>query len=103
MAQQAPPLARRLGFARGELEAAFNLGYYYRAHNQYDSASAYSQQVLALAQRTHSSFTQTRAYYNLARSYAEQGDHAAALAPSLDGLALARSLPNARATLFQLI
>ncbi|MGI4864745.1 MAG: histidine kinase [Janthinobacterium lividum] len=103
LARQALPLAQQLGFARGELEAAFNLGYYYRAHNQYDSAIAYSQQALALARRTHSGFNQTRAYYNLARSYAEQGDYAAALAPSLDGLALARTLRNARATLFQLI
>lgn len=78
LAAEGLPLARLLGFARGELEAAFNLGYYYRARNEYDLAIAYSRRALVLARRTHNSFTQTRAYYNLARSYAEQGDYAAA-------------------------
>jgi len=102
LAHEALALAQRLGFARGLVEAHFNLGYYYRAHNQYDSAIYHSRQALAGAIGTRNRYTQTRAYYNLARSYAEQGDYAAALPPSLDGLALAHALRNPRAELMQL-
>jgi hypothetical protein len=49
------------------------------------------------------SYTQTHAYYNLTRIYTEQGNYAAALGPSLDGLALARNIHNRRAELFQLV
>ena len=103
LARQAWRLARRLGFRRGLLEAQFNLGYYHRAHNQYDSALYYTRPALALARATGNRFTETRAYYNLARIYLEQGNYAAALGPSLDGLALARTLHNPRALLFQLV
>jgi len=100
LAHEALALAQRLGFARGLLEAHFNLGYYYRAHNQYDSAIYHSRQALAGAIGARNLYTQTRAYYNLARSYAEQGDYAAALPP---GLALARALHNPRAELMPLV
>jgi len=103
LAHEALALAQRLGFARGLVEAHFNLGYYYRAHNQYDSAIYHSQQALVGAIGTRNRYTQTRAYYNLARSYAEQADYATALPPSLDGLTLARALHNPRAELMQLV
>ena len=103
LGRQAWRLARQLGFERGLLEAQFNLGYYHRAHNRYDSALYYTRPALALARATGNRFTETRAYYNLARIYLEQGNYAAALGPSLDGLALARTLHNPRALLFQLV
>lgn len=103
LARQALALAQALGFRKGLVEAHFNLGYCFRARNQYDSAIYHSRQALALSIRTHNRYTQTRAYYNLARIYTEQGDYAAALEPSLDGLALARTIGNARAELFQLV
>ena len=96
-------LARRLRFDKGLTEAYFNMGYLLRTHSQYDSAIYYSQQALAASVRTGNRYTQTRAYYNLARIFTEQGNYAAALGPSLDGLALARTLPNPRALVFQLI
>ncbi|RYZ50956.1 MAG: tetratricopeptide repeat protein, partial [Sphingobacteriales bacterium] len=103
LAQQALALAHHLGFERGLMEAHFNVGYNYRARNQYDSAIYHSQQALAGAIRTRNHYTQTRAYYNLARSYTEQGNYAAALGPSLDGLALAHAIGNARAELLHLV
>jgi signal transduction histidine kinase len=103
LAHQALALARQVGFAKGLTDAHFNLGYCYRARNQYDSAIYHSRQALALSARTGNRYTQTRAYYNLARIYTEQGNYAAALAPSLDGLALARTIHNPRAELFQLV
>ena len=103
LARQALALARQLDFQKGLVEAHFNLGYCFRALNQYDSAIYHSRQALALSTRTHNRYTQTRAYYNLARIYTEQGNYAAALGPSLDGLALARTIRNARAELFQLV
>ncbi|RZK54375.1 MAG: hypothetical protein EOO59_11500, partial [Hymenobacter sp.] len=103
LARQALALAQRLGFERGLVEAHFNLGYNYRARSQYDSAIYHSQRALAWATHTHNRYTQTRAYYNLARSYTEQGNYAAALGPSLDGLALAHALANPRAELMQLV
>jgi signal transduction histidine kinase len=103
LARQALRLARQLGFARGLLEAEFNLSYYYRSHSQYDSAIAYARQALPLAGRTGNRYTLTRVYYNLARVYLEQGNYAAALGPSLDGLALARTLGSPRVVLFQLV
>jgi len=103
LARQALGLAQRLNFDKGLMDANFNLGYSYRALNQYDSAIYYSRRALALSIRTRNRYTQTRAYYNLARIYTEQGNYAAALGPSLDGLALARAIHNARATLFQLV
>lgn len=60
-------------------------------------------QALTFSTRTGNRYTQTRAYYNLARIYTEQGNYAAALAPSLDGLALVRTIRNPRAELFQLV
>lgn len=103
LARQALALAQELRFRKGLVEAHFNLGYCFRARNQYDSAIYHSRQALALSIRTHNRYSQTRAYYNLARIYTEQGDYAAALGPSLDGLALARTIGNARAELFQLV
>lgn len=103
LAQEALRLARQLAFQKGLLDAHFNLGYHYRAHNQYDSALYHSRWALALAISTHNGYTQTRAYYNLARIYTEQGNYAAALSSSLDGLALARRIHNPRAELFQLL
>lgn len=103
LARQALHLAQQLCFQRGELEAQFNLGYYFRAHSQYDSALYFTKPALALAARTGNRYTQTRAYYNLARIYQEQGNYVAALGPSLDGLALARALGSPRVLLFQLV
>jgi signal transduction histidine kinase len=103
LARQALVLAEQLGFQPGLVEAHFNMGYNYRVRNQYDSAIYHSQQALAGAIRTRNRYTQTRAYYNLARSYTEQGNYAAALGPSLDGLALAHAIGNARAELMQLV
>jgi signal transduction histidine kinase len=103
LAQQAVTLAQRLMFSKGLVEAHFNLGYCYRARNQYDSAIYHSQKALVLSARIGNRYTQTRAYYNLARIYTEQGNYAAALGPSIDGLALARAIHNPRAELFQLV
>jgi signal transduction histidine kinase len=103
LARQALGLAQRLHFGKGLTEAYFNLGYLYRARNQYDSAIYHSQQALAWSIRTGNRYTQTRAYYNLARIYTEQGNYAAALGPSLDGLAVAHAIRNPRAELFQLV
>jgi signal transduction histidine kinase len=102
-AQQALALAQQLRDSKGLVEAHFNLGYCYRARNQYDSAIYHSEKALTLSARTGNRYTQTRAYYNLARIYTEQGNYAAALGPSLDGLALARAIHNPRAELFQLV
>ncbi|MGI4869634.1 MAG: sensor histidine kinase [Janthinobacterium lividum] len=101
LAWQALTLARHLRYARGLVEAHFNVGYNARAHNQYDSAIYHSQQALAWARRTHNRLTESRALLNLSRSYSEQGDYAAALGPSLDGLA--RTLPSRRPELVQLL
>ena len=103
LAKQGLALAQQLGFERGLVEAHFNMGYNYRTRSQYDSAVYHSRQALAGAIRTSNHYTQTRAYYNLARSYTEQGNYAAALGPSLDGLALAHAICNARAELMQLV
>lgn len=103
LARQALALARRLHFERGLLEAQFNLGYYHRAHNNYDSALRYTRQALTLGTRLGNRYTLTRLHYNLARIYLEQGDLAAALGPSLDGLALARTMRSPRVLLFQLV
>ncbi|GAB3635485.1 hypothetical protein GCM10027422_10750 [Hymenobacter arcticus] len=103
LARQALALAQRLNFGRGLVEAHFNLGYSFRALNQYDSAIYYSHKALKFSILTNNRYTQTRAYYNLARIYTEQGNYAAALSPSLDGLALAHTIHNARAELFQLV
>lgn len=67
------------------MEAHFNMEYNYRIHSLYDSAIYHSRQALAWAVGTHNRYNQTRAYYNLARIYIEQGDYAPALGPSLDG------------------
>ena len=96
LTRQALRLARQLRFERGQLEAEFNLSYYQRAHSQYDSAIYHAQLALPLAERTGNRYTLTRVYYNLARIYLEQGNYAAALGPSLDGLALARALGSPR-------
>jgi signal transduction histidine kinase len=103
LARQALVLARQLDFQKGLFDAHFNLGYCFRALNQYDSAIYHSRQALVLSARIRNPFNQTRAYYNLARIYTEQGSYAAALGPSLDGLALAHTIHNARAELFQLV
>ncbi|MDJ0366164.1 histidine kinase [Hymenobacter sp. H14-R3] len=103
LARQALALAQQLHFSKGLLDAHFNLGYYFRACNQYDSAIYYSRKALDMSMRIQSRYTQTRAYYNLTRIYTEQGNYAAALGPSLDGLALAHTIHNARAELFQLV
>jgi signal transduction histidine kinase len=103
LARQSLALAQRLCFGRGLLEAQFNLGYYHRAHNNYDSALYYTKRALVLGTRLGNRYTSTRLYYNLARIYQEQGDLAAALGPSLDGLALARTMHNPRVLLFQLV
>jgi signal transduction histidine kinase len=103
LTREALALAQRLRFERGLLEAQFNLGYYHRAHSNYDSALYYTQRALVLGNRLGNSYTSTRLYYNLARIYQEQGDLAAALGPSLDGLALARTMHNPRVLLFQLV
>ncbi|WP_342296408.1 histidine kinase [Hymenobacter segetis] len=103
LTRQALRLARQLDFARGLLEAEFNLSYYLRAHSQYDSAIYYARLALPLAVRTGNRYTQTRVNYNLARIYQEQGNYAAALGPSLDGLALARAMGSPRVLLFQLV
>ncbi|MDO7851982.1 ATP-binding protein [Hymenobacter convexus] len=103
LTRQALRLAQQLRFEHGLLEALFNLSYYQRAHSQYDSAVYYARLALPLAARTGNRYTQTRVYYNLARIYQEQGNYAAALGPSLDGLALARAMGNARVLLFQLV
>ena len=103
LARQALALAQQLKFNKGLVEAHFNMGYSFRALNQYDSAIYYSRRALDLSQFIGNRYTQTRAYYNLARIYTEQGNYAAALGPSLDGLALARTIHNARAELFQLV
>ncbi|RZL07872.1 MAG: tetratricopeptide repeat protein, partial [Hymenobacter sp.] len=103
LARQALALAQQLNFSKGLVEAHFNMGYSFRALNQYDSAIYYSHKALDLSESIGNRYTQTRAYYNLARIYTEQGNYAAALGPSLDGLALARTIHNARAELFQLV
>jgi signal transduction histidine kinase/tetratricopeptide (TPR) repeat protein len=103
LARQALAGAKQLNFRKGLLDAHFNMGYCFRALNQYDSAIYHSRKALKFSADTHNHYTQTRAYYNLARIYTEQGDYASALGPSLDGLALARTIHNARAELFQLV
>ena len=103
LAWQALALARHLRYARGLVEAHFNVGYNARARNQYDSAIYHSRQALTWARRTHNRLTESRALFNLSRSYSEQGDYAAALGPSLDGLALTRTLPSRRPELLQLL
>ncbi|WP_460501671.1 hypothetical protein, partial [Hymenobacter agri] len=103
LTRQALRLARSLRFERGLLEALFNLSYYQRAHSQYDSAIYYARLALPLAARTGNRYTQTRVYYNLARIYQEQGNYAAAVHPSLNGLALARAMGSPRVLLFQLV
>jgi tetratricopeptide (TPR) repeat protein len=102
LTRQAVALARQLDFKPGLLEAQFNLGYYFRVHSQYDSALYYTQQALTLAVDLGNRHTQTRVYLNLARIYFEQGNLAAALGPSRDGLALARHLGSPRVLVFQL-
>ena len=103
LARQALALAQRLRFARGLVEAHFNIGYNCRVRSRYDSAIYHSRQALVWSTRTHNPYNQTRAYYNLARSYTEQGDYAAALGPSLDGLTLAHAIHNSRAEALQLV
>ncbi|WP_305004824.1 tetratricopeptide repeat-containing sensor histidine kinase [Hymenobacter aranciens] len=103
LAWQALALARRLGYARGLVEAHFNVGYNARAHNQYDSAIYHSRQALRWARRLRNPLTESRALFNLSRSYSEQGNYAAALGPSLDGLTLTRTLPSRRPELLQLL
>ncbi len=103
LARRALALAQRLHFAAGLLDAHFNLGYCLRARNAYDSAVYHSQIALKLSMQLGSRYKQTRAYYNLARVYTEQGNCAAALGMSLRGLAVARVLRDARTELFQLI
>jgi signal transduction histidine kinase len=103
LAWQGLALARRLHFAPGLVESQFTLGYIHRARSQYDSAIYYSRQALVWAMRTRNSYTQTRAYYNLCRIYTEQGNYAAALGPSLDGLTLARTIHNRKAEVLQLV
>jgi signal transduction histidine kinase len=103
LARQALALARRLRYARGLVEAHFNVGYNARAHNQYDSAIYHSQQALRWARRTGNRLTESRALLNLSRSYSEQGNYADALGPSLDGLALTRTLPSRRPELVHLL
>lgn len=103
LARRALALAQRLHFAAGLLDAHFNLGYCLRARNAYDSAVYHSQIALRLSMQLGSRYKQTRAYYNLARVYTEQGNYAAALGMSLRGLAVARVLRDARTELFQLI
>lgn len=103
LARQGLRLAQQLHFTKGLLDAHFNLGYCLRLRNQYDSAIYHSQVALRLSRRTGNRYTETRAYYNLARIYTEQGNYAAALAPSLNGLAVARSIHHPRAELFQLV
>jgi signal transduction histidine kinase len=103
LARQALALAGQLRYAPGLMEAHFTLGYDYRARNQYDSALFHSRQALTWATRTRNPLTQSRAYYNLCRIYTEQGDYAAALGPSLDGLALARALHRPQVEALQLV
>jgi tetratricopeptide (TPR) repeat protein len=86
LAQQSLALAQRLGFSKGLVEAHFNLGYCYRGRNQYDSAIYHSQKALDLSARMGNRYTQTRAYYSLARIYTEQGNYAAACARASTGL-----------------
>jgi tetratricopeptide (TPR) repeat protein len=86
LAQQSLALAQRLGFSKGLVEAHFNLGYCYRGRNQYDSAIYHSQKALDLSARMGNRYTQTRAYYSLARIYTEQGNYAAAWARDSMGL-----------------
>lgn len=74
LAKQALVLAQQLGFQKGLVDAHFNLGYYYRTRSHYDLALYHSRLALALTIRTHNTYTQTRAYYNLARIYTEQGN-----------------------------
>lgn len=103
LARQAVALAQHLHFTKGLLEAHFNLGYCLRARNAYDSAVYHSQVALELSKRLGNRYTETRAYYNLTRSYTEQGNYAAALDLSMKGLAVAHTLHNPRAELFQLV
>ncbi len=103
LARQALALAQQLHFAQGLLDAHFNVGYCLRARNAYDSAIYHSQMALKLSVQLGSRYKETRAYYNLARVYTEQGNYAAALGMSLKGLAIARALRNARTELFQLV
>lgn len=103
LSRQAVGLAQRLHFVKGLLDAHFNLGYCLRARNAYDSAVYHSQMALELSKRLVNRYTETRAYYNLTRAYTEQGNYAAALALSMKGLAVARTIHNPRAELFQLV
>ncbi len=103
LARQALALAQRLQFTQGLLDAHFNVGYCLRARNAYDSAVYHSQMALKLSVQLGSRYKETRAYYNLARVYTEQGNYAAALGMSLKGLAVARALRDARTELFQLV
>jgi signal transduction histidine kinase len=103
LARQALALAQRLHYAPGLVEAHFTLGYDFRARSLYDSAIYHSQQALGWATRTGNRFTQSRALYNLCRIYTEQGNYAAAVGPSLDGLALARALHQPKVEVLQLV
>jgi signal transduction histidine kinase len=103
LSRQALGLARQLDFTKGLLDAHFNLGYCLRARNAYDSAVYHSQMALKLSERLGNRYVETRAYYNLARAYTEQGNYAAALGLSMKGLAVARTMHSPRTELFQLV
>lgn len=103
LGQQAMQLAQQLHYRQGLLIAYFNLGYYYRGSRQYDSALYFTRYTLALTTRPAERYDRTRALYNLTRIYFEQGNYVQALTTSLDGLALARAIPNTKSELFQLM
>lgn len=103
LSKQALTMAQRLGYWVGIINANLNLGYYYRGCNRYDSAFYYTKIALRDARQLHRPYDQTRGLYNMARIYSEQGNYSKALAYNLEGLAIARSIHNRKAELFQLI
>jgi len=103
LAKQALGLAQRLGYQVGIINANFNLGYYYRGCNKYDSALYYTQAAIRDARQRHQQYNLTRGLYNMARIYSEQGNYSKALAYNMEGLAIAQAIHNRKAELFQLI
>lgn len=103
LGKQALVLAQRLHYPMGMLNANFNLGYYYRGCNKYDSALYYTRLAIRAAEQMHRQYDVTRGLYNISRIYSEQGDYSKALAYNMNGLAIAQAIHNSKAELFQLI
>lgn len=98
--RQALALATRLHYARGQADALFGLGYYYREQSRYVQALNYTQQAHQLYVRLQDRFNETRAIYGLTRIYFEQGLYGQSLAANLAGLQLARTEKLTKPELF---